>query len=178
MMSRVFALRLPRRFSEPDLVCVRRAVLERGLGGGWKQKDCCLSKINGMDVPKATLADYANKKYGNQPPSLFSKIIDKSLPADIIYEDDQCLSFRDVNPQAPVHFLVIPKIPIPRISEVADDDKELLGHLLIVAKNLAKKEGLADGYRMVINDGKNGAQSVYHLHIHVIGGRQMRWPPG
>ncbi|XP_072428245.1 adenosine 5'-monophosphoramidase HINT2-like isoform X2 [Chiloscyllium punctatum] len=143
MMSRVFALRLPRRFSEPDLVCVRRAVLERGLGGGWKQKDCCLSKINGMDVPKATLADYANKKYGNQPPSLFSKIIDKSLPADIIYEDDQ-----------------------------------LLGHLLIVAKNLAKKEGLADGYRMVINDGKNGAQSVYHLHIHVIGGRQMRWPPG
>ncbi|XP_043542968.1 histidine triad nucleotide-binding protein 2, mitochondrial isoform X3 [Chiloscyllium plagiosum] len=142
-MSRLLALRLPRRFSEPDFVCVRRALLERGLGGSWKQKDCCLSKINGMDVPKATLADYANKKYGNQPPSLFSKIIDKSLPADIIYEDDQ-----------------------------------LLGHLLIVAKNLAKKEGLADGYRMVINDGKNGAQSVYHLHIHVIGGRQMRWPPG
>ncbi|XP_048452856.1 uncharacterized HIT-like protein Synpcc7942_1390 isoform X2 [Rhincodon typus] len=141
-------------------------------------KDCCLSKVNGRDVPKATLADSANKKYGNQPPTLFSKIIDKSLPADVIYEDDQCMSFRDVNPQGPVHFLVIPKIPIPRMSETADDDKELLGHLLIVAKDLAKKEGLTDGYRVVINDGKNGAQSVYHLHIHVIGGRQMRWPPG
>ncbi|XP_038646688.1 histidine triad nucleotide-binding protein 2, mitochondrial-like isoform X3 [Scyliorhinus canicula] len=139
---------------------------------------CCLSKVSGSDVLKATLADDATKKYGNQPPTLFSKIIDKSLPADIIYEDDQCLSFRDVNPQGPVHFLVIPKMAIPRISAATDDDKELLGHLLIVAKNIAKKEGLADGYRLVINDGKNGAQSVYHLHIHVIGGRQMSWPPG
>ncbi|XP_020365954.1 uncharacterized HIT-like protein Synpcc7942_1390 isoform X1 [Rhincodon typus] len=177
-MSALFALRLPRRFSESGFVPVRRALLDGGLGGGWGQKDCCLSKVNGRDVPKATLADSANKKYGNQPPTLFSKIIDKSLPADVIYEDDQCMSFRDVNPQGPVHFLVIPKIPIPRMSETADDDKELLGHLLIVAKDLAKKEGLTDGYRVVINDGKNGAQSVYHLHIHVIGGRQMRWPPG
>uniref|UniRef100_A0A671RPM0 Uncharacterized HIT-like protein Synpcc7942_1390 n=1 Tax=Sinocyclocheilus anshuiensis TaxID=1608454 RepID=A0A671RPM0_9TELE len=119
-----------------------------------------------------------SKKYGKPEPTIFSKIIDKTIPAVIIYEDDKCLAFRDVNPQAPVHFLVIPRIPIPKISEAHDDDASLLGHLLIVAKNIAKKEGLDEGYRFVINDGKNGAQSVYHLHIHVLGGRQMKWPPG
>ncbi|XP_051750705.1 histidine triad nucleotide-binding protein 2, mitochondrial [Ctenopharyngodon idella] len=124
------------------------------------------------------LAKEASKKYGKPEPTIFSKIIDKTIPAAIIYEDDKCLAFRDVNPQAPVHFLVIPRIPIPRISEAHDDDAQLLGHLLIVAKNVAKKEGLDEGYRVVVNDGKNGAQSVYHLHIHVLGGRQMKWPPG
>lgn len=124
------------------------------------------------------LAKEASKKYGKPEPTIFSKIIDKTIPAAIIYEDDKCLAFRDVNPQAPVHFLVIPRIPIPRISEAHNDDAQLLGHLLIVAKNVAKKEGLDEGYRVVINDGKNGAQSVYHLHIHVLGGRQMKWPPG
>ncbi|XP_056094349.1 histidine triad nucleotide-binding protein 2, mitochondrial [Rhinichthys klamathensis goyatoka] len=124
------------------------------------------------------LAKEASKKYGKPEPTIFSKIIDKTIPAVIIYEDEKCLAFRDVNPQAPVHFLVIPRIPIPRISEAHNDDAQLLGHLLIVAKNIAKKEGLDEGYRVVINDGKNGAQSVYHLHIHVLGGRQMKWPPG
>ncbi|XP_076853925.1 histidine triad nucleotide-binding protein 2, mitochondrial isoform X2 [Brachyhypopomus gauderio] len=124
------------------------------------------------------LAREASKKYGGPAPTIFSKIIEKTIPADIIYEDDKCLAFRDVSPQAPVHFLVIPRTPIPRISEVHDDDALLLGHLLVVAKNLAKREGLAEGYRLVINDGKNGAQSVYHLHLHVLGGRQMGWPPG
>ncbi|XP_051961575.1 histidine triad nucleotide-binding protein 2, mitochondrial [Xyrauchen texanus] len=124
------------------------------------------------------LAEEASKKYGKPEPTIFSKIIDKTIPANIIYEDDKCLAFRDVSPQAPVHFLVIPRIPIPRISEAHDDDAPLLGHLLMVAKNVAKKEGLDEGYRVVINDGKNGAQSVYHLHVHVLGGRQMRWPPG
>ncbi|XP_078026709.1 histidine triad nucleotide-binding protein 2, mitochondrial isoform X4 [Epinephelus lanceolatus] len=124
------------------------------------------------------LAEEASKKYGSPAPTIFSKVIDKSIPADIIYEDDKCLAFRDVNPQAPVHFLVIPRVPIPRISEVKDDDTELLGHLLVVAKNVAKQESLKEGYRVVINDGKHGAQSVYHLHIHVLGGRQMKWPPG
>ncbi|NXL33060.1 HINT2 protein, partial [Glaucidium brasilianum] len=90
----------------------------------------------------------------------------------------QCLAFRDVAPQAPVHFLVIPKRPIPRISRVGARDTELLGHLLVVAARTAQAEGLADGYRLVINDGKHGAQSVYHLHIHVLGGRQLGWPPG
>ncbi|XP_049906741.1 histidine triad nucleotide-binding protein 2, mitochondrial isoform X3 [Epinephelus moara] len=114
------------------------------------------------------LAEEASKKYGSPAPTIFSKVIDKSIPADIIYEDDK----------APVHFLVIPRVPIPRISEVKDDDAELLGHLLVVAKNVAKQESLKEGYRVVINDGKHGAQSVYHLHIHVLGGRQMKWPPG
>uniref|UniRef100_A0A3Q3XJE9 HIT domain-containing protein n=1 Tax=Mola mola TaxID=94237 RepID=A0A3Q3XJE9_MOLML len=124
------------------------------------------------------LAEEASKKYGNPAPTIFSKVIDKSIPADVIYEDEKCLAFRDINPQAPIHFLVIPRVPIPRISEVKDDDAELLGHLLIVAKNVAKQESLTDGYRVVINDGKHGAQSVYHLHVHVLGGRQMTWPPG
>ncbi|XP_044185694.1 histidine triad nucleotide-binding protein 2, mitochondrial isoform X1 [Thunnus albacares] len=124
------------------------------------------------------LAEEASKKYGSPSPTIFSKVIDKSIPADIIYEDEKCLAFRDISPQAPVHFLVIPRIPIPRISEAKDDDAELLGHLLVVAKNVAKQESLNEGYRVVINDGKHGAQSVYHLHIHVLGGRQMKWPPG
>ncbi|XP_056409017.1 adenosine 5'-monophosphoramidase HINT2 [Hyla sarda] len=111
-------------------------------------------------------------------PTIFSRILDRTLPADIIYEDDQCLAFRDVSPQAPVHFLVIPKIQIPRISQVTPGDKELVGHLLVTASQLAQQEGLSAGYRMVINDGQQGAQSVYHLHIHVMGGRQMGWPPG
>ncbi|XP_054466301.1 histidine triad nucleotide-binding protein 2, mitochondrial isoform X2 [Anoplopoma fimbria] len=124
------------------------------------------------------LAEEASKKYGSPAPTIFSKVIDKSIPADIIYEDEKCLAFRDVSPQAPVHFLVIPRVPIPRISEAKDDDAELLGHLLVVAKNVAKQESLDEGYRVVINDGKHGAQSVYHLHVHVLGGRQMSWPPG
>ncbi|XP_067850022.1 uncharacterized HIT-like protein Synpcc7942_1390 isoform X1 [Heptranchias perlo] len=176
-MTAVFALQLPARFAAPGPLHLRAALRAPRLGG-CVQKGYCSSKMKGSEVLKAKLADDARKKYRNQPPTLFSKIIDKSIPADILYEDDQCLSFRDINPQGPVHFLVIPKIPIPRISDTTDDDKELLGHLLIVAKNLAKKEGLTDGFRLVINDGKNGAQSVYHLHIHVIGGRQMTWPPG
>ncbi|XP_036383157.1 histidine triad nucleotide-binding protein 2, mitochondrial [Megalops cyprinoides] len=130
------------------------------------------------EVIKSRLVHEARKKYGNPAPTVFSKIIDKTTPADIIYEDDKCMAFRDVNPQAPVHFLVIPRRPIPRISEVKDDDTQLLGHLLVVAKVVAKQEGLEEGYRVVINDGKHGAQSVYHLHIHILGGRQMKWPPG
>ncbi|TRY95851.1 hypothetical protein DNTS_021387 [Danionella cerebrum] len=136
-------------------------------------KSYCSSTID-----EVRLAKEASKNYGKPAPTIFSKILDKSIPAAIIYEDEKCLAFRDVNPQAPVHFLVIPRIPIPRISEAHDDDAPLLGHLLVVAKNVAMKEGLVEGYRVVINDGKNGAQSVYHLHIHVLGGRQMNWPPG
>ncbi|NXV70578.1 HINT2 protein, partial [Atlantisia rogersi] len=113
-----------------------------------------------------------------EQPTIFSKIIARSVPATILYEDEKCLVFRDVAPQAPVHFLVIPKRPIPRISRVGPQDTELLGHLLVVASRVAQTEGLADGYRLVINDGKHGAQSVYHLHLHVLGGRQLGWPPG
>nr|XP_058928177.1 adenosine 5'-monophosphoramidase HINT2 isoform X1 [Kogia breviceps] len=128
---------------------------------------------DGNEVAKAQQA-----APGGAAPTIFSRILDRSLPADILYEDQQCLVFRDVAPQAPVHFLVIPKKPIPRISQAEEEDQQLLGHLLLVAKKTAKAEGLGDGYRLVINDGKLGAQSVYHLHIHVLGGRQLQWPPG
>lgn len=138
----------------------------------------CVKSFCTSTRDEVRLAEEASKKYGKPEPTIFSKIIDKTIHADIIYEDDKCLAFRDVNPQAPVHFLVIPRIHIPRISEAHNEDAPLLGHLLMVAKNVAKKEELDEGYRVVINDGKNGAQSVYHLHIHVLGGRQMRWPPG
>ncbi|CAL1543790.1 unnamed protein product [Lymnaea stagnalis] len=111
-------------------------------------------------------------------PTIFSKIIDKTIPAKILYEDDQCLAFSDVTPQAPVHFLVIPKKMIPMLSLANRNDDLLLGHLLIVAKNVAEQQNLEKGYRVVINNGPHGSQSVYHLHIHVLGGRQMEWPPG
>ncbi|XP_063770271.1 adenosine 5'-monophosphoramidase HINT2 [Pseudophryne corroboree] len=134
---------------------------------------CASDGIHSDEVERARQAATLRKS-----PTIFSKIIDRSLPADIIYEDDKCLAFRDVAPQAPVHFLVIPKTPITRISQVTAGDTELLGHLLVTASRLAQEEGLSDGYRIVINDGQQGAQSVYHLHLHVIGGRQMKWPPG
>ncbi|XP_071113209.1 adenosine 5'-monophosphoramidase HINT1-like isoform X1 [Haliotis cracherodii] len=125
------------------------------------------------EVSKAQAA----AKYTGQP-TIFSKILDKTIPANILYEDDQCMAFADVNPQAPVHFLVIPRKPITMLSEAVDEDEKLLGHLMVVAKKVAKKQKLDEGYRLVINNGKHGAQSVYHLHIHIIGGRQMSWPPG
>ncbi|NXF09482.1 HINT2 protein, partial [Smithornis capensis] len=139
----------------------------------------CVSAPAGRDgeVGKAQQAAAASKERDGQP-TIFSKIIDRTIPATILYEDEKCLVFRDVAPQAPVHFLVIPKRPITRISCVGPQDTELLGHLMVVAARTAQAEGLADGYRLVINDGKHGAQSVYHLHLHVLGGRQMGWPPG
>ncbi|XP_018018553.2 adenosine 5'-monophosphoramidase HINT2 isoform X2 [Hyalella azteca] len=111
-------------------------------------------------------------------PTIFDAIISRSIPANIIYEDDLSLAFRDINPQAPVHFLVIPKRRILMLEKAEASDKELLGHLLLVAKKVADQEKLQDGYRVVINNGPNGAQSVYHIHVHVLGGRQMGWPPG
>ncbi|XP_049767189.1 uncharacterized HIT-like protein Synpcc7942_1390 isoform X1 [Schistocerca cancellata] len=110
-------------------------------------------------------------------PTIFDKIIRREIPADIIYEDDLCLAFNDVNPQAPVHFLVIPKKQIPMLGDAEDNDKELLGYLLLKARKLGN-ERMKNGYRIVINNGPDGCQSVYHLHIHVVGGRQLGWPPG
>ncbi|KAL4443894.1 hypothetical protein ABPG75_011631 [Micractinium tetrahymenae] len=113
-------------------------------------------------------------------PTIFDKIISKEIPAKVIYEDDQALAFRDISPQGPVHFLVIPKVRgrLTQLSKMQEEDKPLLGHLMYVAAQVAKQEGLAQGYRVVVNDGPNGCQSVYHLHLHIIGGRQMNWPPG
>ncbi|KAM3956136.1 histidine triad nucleotide binding protein 1 [Aphomia sociella] len=111
--------------------------------------------------------------------TIFGKILRKEIPAKFVYEDDQCVAFHDVNPQAPTHILVIPRKPIPQLSKAEDEDEQLLGHLMIAARKVAAQEGLdKNGFRLVINDGRDGAQSVYHLHIHVIGGRQLGWPPG
>jgi histidine triad (HIT) family protein len=110
--------------------------------------------------------------------TIFKRIIDKEIPANVVYEDDRCLAFRDVNPQAPVHVLVIPKQEIPSLADAVDDDAALLGHLLSKARSLASQLGLVHGYRVVINCGPDGGQSVDHLHLHVLGGRPLDWPPG
>ncbi|KAH0454117.1 hypothetical protein IEQ34_016041 [Dendrobium chrysotoxum] len=113
-------------------------------------------------------------------PTIFDKIIKKEIPATVVYEDDKTLAFRDINPQAPTHILIIPKVKdgLTGLSKAEERHVEILGYLLYVAKLVAKQEGLDDGFRTVINDGPNGCQSVYHLHIHLLGGRQMNWPPG
>jgi histidine triad (HIT) family protein len=111
--------------------------------------------------------------------TVFSKIIKREIPADIIYEDELCLAFKDVQPQAPVHILLIPKKEIRSMAEATEADREILGHLLSKAGEIAKTQGLADnGYRLVINTNEDGGQSVYHLHIHILGGRRLNWPPG
>jgi histidine triad (HIT) family protein len=110
--------------------------------------------------------------------TIFSKIIRKEIPADIVYEDDLALAFRDVNPQAPVHILIIPKRPIVSIAETTPADAELLGYLLLTVARVATQEGLEEGYRIVINTGKDGGQTVFHLHLHLLGKRMMTWPPG
>ena len=109
--------------------------------------------------------------------TIFQKIIDKEIPADILYEDEQALAFRDTQPQAPTHILVIPRKPIVKVSEMGEEDKDLLGHLLWVAAQVARQEGLED-YRLVINNGEGAGQSVFHLQVHLLGGRELGWPPG
>jgi histidine triad (HIT) family protein len=110
--------------------------------------------------------------------TVFSKIIERKIPARIEYEDDLCVAFHDVAPQAPIHVLVIPKKPIASLAEVTGADRDLVGHLVVVATELAAKLGLADGYRLVVNCGRDGGQSVDHLHVHLLGGRHLGWPPG
>ena len=110
--------------------------------------------------------------------TLFEKIIAREIPADIIFEDDLVLAFNDINPQAPTHVLVIPKKPIPRIAEAVPDDHQVLGHLLLKAREVASELNLENGYRLVINNGPDGGESVPHLHLHILGGRALNWPPG
>lgn len=111
--------------------------------------------------------------------TIFSKIINKEIHADILFENDKILAFRDVSPQAPVHFLVIPKKEIRTINDINEEDKSLIGELFMVAKEIAKKEGISEkGYRTIFNCNEHGGQTVYHIHLHVLGGRQLEWPPG
>ena len=111
--------------------------------------------------------------------TIFTKIINKEIPADILYENDSVIAFRDVSPQAPVHFLVIPKKEIPTLNDIEEVDKDIIGELFLVAKELAKIEGLEKkGYRTIFNCNEDGGQTVFHIHLHVMGGRQMEWPPG
>jgi histidine triad (HIT) family protein len=110
--------------------------------------------------------------------TVFKRIIDGEIPAKIVYQDDQCLAFHDIAPQAPTHVIVIPKKEIPALADIADEDAALVGHLLVVIRNLARQLRLDQGYRVVVNCGPHAGQSVDHLHFHLIGGRQMSWPPG
>ena len=110
--------------------------------------------------------------------TLFQKIIDKELPADIVYEDESCLAFKDINPVAPIHILIIPKKRIDKISDSNTEDKELLGHLFLVAGNIARDLGIEDAFRLVVNNGAGAQQTVFHLHVHLIAGREFNWPPG
>ena len=111
--------------------------------------------------------------------TIFQKIIDREIPAKLAHEDDHCIAIHDINPQAPVHVLVIPKKLIPRVAEAKADDQAVLGHLLLSAAAVAKKLGLEQsGFRVVINNGRDGGETVPHLHVHVLGGRPLAWSPG
>ncbi len=112
------------------------------------------------------------------PDTLFTKIINREVPADIVYEDEQCLAFKDINPQAPLHILVIPKKHIEKISDAQAEDQNLLGHLMLKAAQVAQDQGYGDAFRLVVNNGAGAGQAVFHLHIHILAGRGFSWPPG
>jgi len=112
-------------------------------------------------------------------PSIFTRIINGDIPADKVYEDDLVVAFRDINPVAPTHILIVPREPLPNISAFSEKTEQVAGRMLVVAGKIAAQEGLAeDGYRVVLNEGKNGGQQVFHVHLHLLGGREMKWPPG
>jgi histidine triad (HIT) family protein len=110
--------------------------------------------------------------------TIFTKIINKEIPADIVYEDDLVLAFRDINPQAPVHILIIPKKAMPQLNDAGETDQGLLGHLILAANKVAAREGVAHGFRLVLNNGAAAGQEIFHLHFHLLAGRAFTWPPG
>ena len=110
--------------------------------------------------------------------TIFGKIIRRELPADIVYEDEHCLAIRDINPQAPTHVLLIPRKEIRTLSSAGTGDQALLGHLMLAACKVAKQLGVGDAFRLVVNNGSKAGQSVFHLHLHILAGRNMQWPPG
>ncbi len=111
-------------------------------------------------------------------PSLFSRIIDGEIPADFVYQDDVCVAFRDVSPQAPTHVLIVPREPLDCIGHARDEQQDMLGHLMLVAGKVARELGCDDAFRLVINHGAGVGQSVFHLHVHLLAGRAFDWPPG
>ncbi len=110
--------------------------------------------------------------------TLFERIADHEIPADLVWEDDLCIAIRDINPQAPTHVLVVPRKPIPSLNDLEEEDGPIVGHLFLVAKTIAEREGLSNGYRTVFNCGPDASQTVPHIHLHLIGGRKLGWPPG
>lgn len=110
--------------------------------------------------------------------TIFGKIIRREIPADVVYEDEHCLAFRDVNPQAPTHVLLIPKREIPRLVDASPDDAAMLGHLMVTAGKVARQLGVGDAFRLAVNNGAEAGQSVFHLHLHILAGRPFKWPPG
>jgi histidine triad (HIT) family protein len=110
--------------------------------------------------------------------TLFGRIIRRELPADIVYEDEWCLAFRDINPQAPTHVLLVPKKEIDKLSSAKAEDQSLLGHMMLAAGEVARKLGVGDTFRLVVNNGADAGQTVFHLHLHILAGRKLKWPPG
>ena len=110
--------------------------------------------------------------------TLFTKIIKRQIPADIVYEDEHCIAIRDINPQAPVHLLVIPKKPIDRLSNAQAEDQALLGHLMLAVAKIARELKIENAFRLAVNNGADAGQSVFHLHLHLLAGRPLKWPPG
>ncbi len=110
--------------------------------------------------------------------TLFEKIIDREIPASIVHEDEHCVAFKDINPGAPTHLLLVPRKPMPKLSDAGPDDQALLGHLMLTASKIAAAHGCGDAFRLVVNNGAAAGQSVFHLHLHILGGRPLKWPPG
>lgn len=110
--------------------------------------------------------------------TIFTKIINKEIPADIIHEDETVVAFKDIDPQAPMHVLIVPKKPIPTVNDITEDDASIVAHMVLTGKKLAADLGLEKGYRLVMNCNEEGGQTVFHLHMHLLGGRPMKWPPG
>lgn len=110
--------------------------------------------------------------------TLFEKIIDRTLPAEIVYEDEHCVAFHDIQPGAPTHLLLVPRKPIPRLCDATAEDQALLGHLMLAANRVAAEQGCGESFRLVINNGADAGQSVFHLHLHILAGRPLSWPPG
>jgi histidine triad (HIT) family protein len=134
---------------------------------------------NGINSQTCMGGSLCQSQFEMSDKTLFEKICDEEIPAKIVYEDELCVAFRDISPQAPVHVLIIPRKPIPRVALATANDQAVLGHLLLIASEVARREGVAEsGFRLVINNGLEGGEAVPHLHVHLLGGRQMTWPPG